>query len=42
LKVNVLVPCGDPNPLPLIVTAVPAAPLSGEMLVMPGARYLPP
>lgn len=36
LNVTVLVPCGDPNPLPVIVTVAPTAPEVGERLVMLG------
>jgi hypothetical protein len=34
--VTVLVPCEDPNPLPLMVTDEPTAPLFGERLVITG------
>lgn len=36
LNVTVLVPCGYPNPLPLIVTELPIGPVVGERLVMVG------
>jgi len=36
LKVTVLDPCGEPNPVPAIVTEVPTMPLLGERLVIAG------
>ena len=38
LKVTVLVPRVDPKFVPVIVTAVPAAPVTGERLVMLGTK----
>jgi hypothetical protein len=42
LNVTVLVPFVDPKFEPVIVTAAPTAPLTGERLVMPGAGLLVP
>ena len=36
LNLTVLVPCGDPKPLPVIVTTAPTAPDVGERLVILG------
>ena len=38
LKVTLLEPCEEPNPLPLMVTTVPTAPEVGDTLLMPGAE----
>jgi len=37
LNLTVLLPCVEPNPLPLIVTDVPTRPDDGEMLLITGA-----
>jgi hypothetical protein len=36
LNLTVLVPCGDPNPLPVMVTTAPTAPEVGDRLVILG------
>jgi hypothetical protein len=39
LNVTVLVPCGDPNPVPVIVTDVPTMPFVGERLEIAGPAW---
>lgn len=36
LNLTVLVPCEEPNPVPVIVTEVPTTPMAGDRLVIAG------
>ena len=42
LKLTVLVPCGAPNPVPVIVTDVPTGPVLGDTLLRTGPLVLLP